>query len=130
MRRIALLGLLALLPGCDRFVANPAAGFPGFIADTHTFHFNANRPPAVTENEKLAEDQPVKIVPLVPEPGEVWPGPPPPIPTMRDVQSLTNMEFLPPATIPEAVPPSLFPQNSPANGPQSVPPPGTTQSTP
>jgi hypothetical protein len=130
MRRIALLGLLLLLPGCEKYVADPSVGFGGFIADTHTIVWDRNKPPAVTDNEKLAEDVPVKVAPLSPEPGEVWPGPPPPIPTMRDVQSLTNMEFLPPATIPETVPPALFPQNAPQNGPQNVPPPGTTQTTP
>jgi hypothetical protein len=130
MRRIALLGLFALLPGCQ-FAADPTVGFGGFVADTDIpWHLNANRPPAVTENEKLAEDVPVKVKPLTPEPGEVWPGPPPPIPTMQDVQSLTNMEFLPPASIPAVVPPAVFEQNAPQNGPQSVPPPGTQQITP
>jgi hypothetical protein len=128
MRRIALLGLFALLPGCQ-FVADPTAGAGGFIADTHTWHLNANTPPAVAENEKRIEDQPVKVEALLPEPGEVWPGPPPPIPTLRDVESLTNMEFLPPAAIPTGVAPPVFPQNTPNNR-QDVPPPGTKQITP
>jgi hypothetical protein len=130
MRRIALLGLFALLSGCDKYVASPGVGFGGFIADTHTFTVQATTPQAVTEDEKLVEGEPVRIEPLTPEPGEVWPGPPPPIPTLQDVQSLTNMEFLPPATIPATVPPTLFRENSPQNGPQNVPPPGTVQQTP
>lgn len=112
MRRIALLGLLALLPGCQ-FAGNPTDGFGGFIADTHTLHLQATTPPAVTENEKLAEGQAVKVEPLLPEKGEVWPGPPAPIPTLQDVQTLNNLEILPPPTIPSGPPPALFPQNQP-----------------
>ncbi len=129
MRRIALLGLFVLLPGCQ-FAANPTVGFGGFIYDTDTWVLNRNEPVAVTENEKLIEDVPVKIEPLLSEPGEIWPGPPPPIPTMQDVQSLTNMEVLPPAAIPGQVPPPVFQQNAPENGPANVPPPGTTQKSP
>jgi hypothetical protein len=128
MRRIALLGLFALLPGCQ-FAADPTAGAGPFFADTHTWRLSVTTPVPQTENEKIAEDVPVKITALTPEAGEVWPGPPPPIPTMQDVQSLTNMEFLPPAAIPTAVPPPVFPQNVP-NVPQEVPPPGTSQNAP
>jgi hypothetical protein len=132
MRRIALLGLFALLPGCQYtayYVADPTVGAGGFFADTHTWHLNRNLPKAEAENEKLVEGEPVKIEALLPEPGEVWPGPPPAIPTLRDVESLTNMEVLPPAAIPTGPAPPVFPQNAP-NTQQDVPPPGTTQKTP
>jgi hypothetical protein len=112
MRRIALLGLLSLLPGCQ-FAANPTVGFGGFIADTHTWNLNANRPVAVTEDERLAVGETVKVDPLVPEGGEVWPGPPAPIPTLQDVQKLNDLENLPPPAIPETPPPSVFPQDAP-----------------
>ena len=112
MRRIALLGLLSLLPACQ-YAADPTVGFGGFIADTHTFHLNANQPEAVTENEKLAKGEPVTVVPVTPESGEVWPGPPAAIPTMQDVQKLNDLESLPPPTVPVEPPPALFPQNGP-----------------
>ena len=113
MRRIALLGLLTLLPACQ-FAGNPTDGFGGFVADTHTWHLNANMPAGETENEKLVLGEPVKIDVVNAESGEVWPGPPAPIPTMQDVQRLNSMEMLPPPAIPSAPPPALFPQNAPA----------------
>jgi hypothetical protein len=112
MRRLALLGLLSLLPACQ-FAGDPTAGFGGFIADTHTWHLNANQPEAVTENEKLAKGEPVKIEPVGAESGEVWPGPPAPIPTMQDVQKLNDLDSLPPPSVPAEPPPALFPQNMP-----------------
>ena len=112
MRRIALLGLLALLPGCQ-FAGDPTAGFGGFLADTHTFNWHPTTPVAVTENERLAEGQTVKVDAIMPEGGEVWPGPPAPIPTMQDVQKLNSMDILPPPDVPSGPPASVFPQNAP-----------------
>jgi hypothetical protein len=112
MRRIALFGLFALLPGCH-YVADPTAGAGGFFADTHTFDWHRTRPPAVTENEKLAEGESVTIEPLLAETGEVWPGPPAAIPTMQDVQKLNDLQMLPPPAIPSGPPPAVFPQNAP-----------------
>jgi hypothetical protein len=112
MRRIALLGLLSLLPACQ-FAGNPTAGLGGFLADTHTWHFNANQPVAVTEDEKLVKGEPVEIDAMLPESGEIWPGPPAPLPTMQDVQKLNNLELLPPPMVPNEPPPALFPQNAP-----------------
>jgi hypothetical protein len=113
MRRLALLGLLSLLPGCQ-FVGDPVVGFRGFLADTHNpLTWHPNRPTPVTENEKLAEGVPVPIEVLTPEGGEVWPGPPAPLPTMQDVQKLNNLEMLPAPAIPTAPPPPVFQQNAP-----------------
>jgi len=119
MRRIALLGFLALLPGCQ-FAANPGDGIGGFLYDTHLPIWNPNRPPAVVENERIVVGQDVKVEALVPEGGEVWPGPPAPIPTLQDVQKLNNMEeMLPPPAVPTGPPGPVFPQNAPA--PQAAP---------
>jgi hypothetical protein len=112
MRRIALLGLLCLLPGCQ-FVADPTVGFGGFIGDTHTFTANPTRPPVVSEDERLVVGENVKVDPLLAEGGQVWPGPPPPIPTLQDVQKLNNLEMLPPAVIPTEPPLAVFPQDAP-----------------
>jgi hypothetical protein len=119
MRRIALLGLTILLPGCQ-FAGNPLDGFTGFIGDTHTFNENPNAPVAQSETEKRVRGEDVAIAPLLPEPGEVWPGPPPPIPTLQDVQKLNSNEMLPPPNIPAAPPPSVFPQNAPLSTPQGA----------
>jgi len=111
MRRVALLGLL-LLPGCQ-FVANPTDGFGHFIADTHTWHLNANRPPIEGEQAQDIVGVAMAVPPLTPESGEVWPGPPAAIPTLQDVQKLNNLEMLPDPTIPNTPPPAVFPQNQP-----------------
>jgi hypothetical protein len=116
MRRTALLGLILLLPGCH-YAGNPFDGFPGFIADTHTYHLNPNAPPAVSENERLVRGEDVQIEPLLPEAGNIWPGPPAPIPTLQDVQKLNNLELLPGPSIPQAPPGAVFPQNAPAASP-------------
>ena len=100
------------MAGCQ-FAADPTVGFGGFIADTHLWRLNPNRPQAVTEDERLVVGEAVQIQPLLPESGEVWPGPPPPIPTLQDVQKLNNLEFLPPPAVPTAPPPAVFPQNAP-----------------
>jgi hypothetical protein len=118
MRRIALLGLLALLPGCQ-FAGNPGDGFAGFLYDTHLPIWNPNRPPAEVENERIVVGQEVKVEALVPESGEVWPGPPAPLPTLQDVQKLNSLEMLPPPAVPETPPPPVFPQNAPL--PQAAP---------
>jgi hypothetical protein len=111
MRRIALLGLFALLPGCQ-FVGDPTDGLVGFLGDTHTWRLNATRPPAVTENERMAEGEKVKPEPLLAETGEVWPGPPASIPTLQDVQKLNNLQLLPPPDVPSTPAPAVFPQNA------------------
>ena len=57
MRRTALLGLTLLLPACENYVGNPLDGFGGFIADTHSFHTNPNRPPGDAPNMLRVEGQ-------------------------------------------------------------------------
>lgn len=79
MRRIVTLGLLVLLPGCT--------GFGTFLDHTFTLPgTNPNRPMADSENVRRSLGRDVDVTPLTPEPGNVWPGPPPPQPTLTDVQ--------------------------------------------
>ena len=79
MRRIVTLGLLVLLPGCT--------GFGTFLDHTFTLPgTNPNRPMADSENVRRTLGRDVDVAPLTPEPGNVWPGPPPPQPTLTDVQ--------------------------------------------
>lgn len=78
MRRIALLGLALLLPGCS--------GFDTFFGDTHTFLVNPNRPIGDSENMRRVRAEAVDEAPLQPEPGNVWPGPAPQEPTLADLE--------------------------------------------
>lgn len=110
MRRIALLGVSLLLSGCG-YAGSPVSGFGGFVGDTHTYHLNPNAPPGQAENEKRVLGQEVAVAPLLPEPGEVWPGPPAPIPTLADVQKLNAVPLPPPSAV--TTPGAVFPQNAP-----------------
>ena len=66
-----------LLTGC--------AGFWGFLNDTNNPAPHMNQPLGNSENMREIQGKPVAIEPLVPEPGNVWPGKPPPTPTLEDL---------------------------------------------
>ncbi len=86
MRRPASfpLALIALgLSGCS--------GLGQFTEDTFTVPgANPNKPSGVSENIMRAEAKPVQETPVVPEPGNVWPGPPQPFPTLSEVERETQ----------------------------------------
>ncbi len=101
MRRIALLGTTLLLSGCS--------GFGTFFGDTHWFG-RPNKPLGNSENmERVRGENPALPV-LRPEPGDVWPGPIPPQPTLQQLMKEENQQImkpLPPPEIPgETVPPA------------------------
>jgi hypothetical protein len=85
MRRILLLGLCLAATGCDRYASNPFTGFGGFIGDTHNYARNPNRPPGSSENVQRVTGLSPDAEPLLPEPGNVWPGPAKPDPTLNDL---------------------------------------------
>ncbi|MBC7800606.1 MAG: hypothetical protein H7Z10_08280, partial [Gemmatimonadaceae bacterium] len=86
MRRIATFGLLAVLApltGCT--------GFGEFISHTFTAPgANPNLPMADSQNVRRALGELATIEPLTPEPGNVWPGPQAPEPSLRDLQQEQN----------------------------------------
>jgi hypothetical protein len=90
MRRTALLGLTLLLPACQNYVSSPFDGFGGFIGNTQTFNANANRPTGDAPNVLRADGQPIELEALTPEPGNVWPGPAAPEPTLEDIERQQN----------------------------------------
>ena len=99
MRRIALLGLVSLLPGCT--------GFGEFLDHTFTTR-NPNLPMADSQNVRRALGQDGDVEPLAPEPGNVWPGEQPPNPTLQDIQRQDNASAagrgFEPTTVPGATP--------------------------
>jgi hypothetical protein len=140
MRRSVLFGLVILLPGCA-YVGDPTAGFGDFIGDTHTPSANPNRAMGDSENMQRVKGNEVTAPPLLTEPGDVWPGPIPPEPTLGDIERQQNQQMqqqeqqpglLPPAhpqprgssTPPGPPQPGLAPLPSmpPATFPQTVPP--------
>jgi hypothetical protein len=84
MRRIALLGLLMSLTSC--------AGFGNFIADTHTFQSNPNMPPGDSENMRRVTGADSTQQALTPEPGNIWPPPAGPMPTLMDLEKQTGSQ--------------------------------------
>jgi hypothetical protein len=78
MRRFALLGLVLLLPGCT--------GFADFMGDTMTYGTNPNAPVGDSENMRRARGLDAEVEPLMPEPGNIWPGPVAPMPTLQDLE--------------------------------------------
>ncbi|MEO9190574.1 MAG: hypothetical protein ABI224_11340 [Acetobacteraceae bacterium] len=75
MWRLALLGFCTLtVSGCA------FDGMP-FSAGTDPYAPSGN-----TENMRRALGQPIAVAPLVPDKGNLWPGPLPPTPTLADLQ--------------------------------------------
>ncbi len=83
MRRSALLGTMTLptillLGGCS--------GLGKFFGDTITLPgMNPNLPSGVSENVDRARGMKPDQAPILPDAGDVWPGPPQPLPTLNDV---------------------------------------------
>ncbi len=99
MRRTALLASVLLISGCT--------GFGEFL--DHTFSppgRNPNIPMADSENVRRALGQPSEVAPLQPEPGNVWPAPQGPDPTLVDLQQQGNdpARGFSPTTVPGAEP--------------------------
>jgi hypothetical protein len=104
MRRTAfhatIFGLPLILSGCT--------GFGTFL--DHTFSLpgnNPNLPMTDSENVRRVLGQSPGPTPLLPESGNVWPGPERPEPTLEDIQKNPGTEDqrgFPPTTVPGAQP--------------------------
>jgi hypothetical protein len=137
MRRIALLGLTLLLPACQTMVGNPLNGAGGFVGDTETYRLNPNRPVGASPNMARVMGKQVDTAPLTTEPGDVWPGPIAPEPTLQDIERQQNQSELtgqpPPPRPPRhgsAVPPGSPPALPPGPAPQAAPTPPAMPSAP
>ena len=92
MRRLASLGFLLAMTGCS-YVGNPGDyfgspldGSVGFLGDTHTYHRGPNSPSLDSDNMLRVAGQNPTAEPLLPEGGNVWPGPLPPEMTLGDIE--------------------------------------------
>ena len=131
MRRLALLLPTLLLPACS-YVGSPFVGFGGFVADTHTLDRNATMPNGSSENVQRSIGADVPADPLLPEAGNVWPGPVAPEPTLADIEKQQNQEMQQneqPRQAPRgsSTPPgNVTPQPRPAPAPPTPTPPPAT----
>jgi hypothetical protein len=108
MRRIALLVLPLMLGGC----AYKTWWNPPFSAG-----YNPNRPVGDSENMRRSLGDATVDTPLHPEPGDIWPGPLPPAPTLRDLEQQTPLgtgteQPVPGSPLSRGTAPSLPPQPS------------------
>lgn len=140
MRRIVLLGLLLVVSGCADYVGSPFDGADSFLSNTHTFSNNPNRPVSDGDTMRRVMGQEASLEPLVPEPGNVWPGPIMPEPTMADLVNMTPEQLerqgsdlgttpgapLSPPRIPSNVPRGSSTPPTPLSSPMSPPMLGTS----
>ncbi len=91
MRRSALLVSALLLSGCT------GSGYWRYLEDTATLPgANPNRPSGTSETYwavRHGSSHGTEAAPLLTEAGDVWPGQPQPVPTLRDLQKQQNAEL-------------------------------------
>jgi hypothetical protein len=95
MRRIPVLAVPLLLSACS--------GFHTFFTDSHWFG-NPNKVLGYSETLLRVRGTGVEQPPLRPEPGDVWPGPTPPQPTLQELMREENEELKHPLPAPMPVP--------------------------
>jgi len=113
LRKSLALGLLLVLSGC--------VSERHFALDSLWPFGDPNAPPATSETAQRALGHDVAMTPLQPQPGNVWPGPVQPMPTLSQVQKYANMPLgqgytpsMPSPYPPGQQPPGAAPGNSPA----------------
>ena len=77
MRRIALASLCLALSGC---------GYDTWWNPPFSSGSNPHFPAGDSENLRRVTGEQVSVPPLNPEPGDIWPGPLPPSPTLQDLE--------------------------------------------
>ena len=110
MHRAALLGLLLTATACgapDLSAHDPTpmpefegTGFGKFIDDTISFSINPNLPEGTEVNMLRVEALPAEIEPLTTETGTIWPGPPAPIKSLRELQLESTPTIAPEPRLP------------------------------
>lgn len=77
MRRIAFASLCLTLSGC---------GYNTWWNAPFSSGSNPNMPAGSSENMRRVVGEQVDVKPLTPEPGDIWPGPLPPEPTLQELE--------------------------------------------
>jgi hypothetical protein len=132
MRRFATLGLVLMLAGC---------GYHTWWNPPFTTGNQPYAPTGDAENVLRSKGDNVDIPPLTPQPGDVWPGPVPPTPTLQELEqqgmetepeqpvrgSPLSRGMEPPGQIPELAPGQTPPSPPPRVSHGSSTPPGSNQ---
>jgi hypothetical protein len=122
MRQFALLGLVLLVSGCG-------TSFGDFLGDTFTYGANPNAPLGDSENMRRVRGIETGLEPLTAEPGNIWPGPAKPPPTLQDLEKQQSGETFgpPPGGTGPYLPDHRQPRPTPGS---STPPPSNQQQLP
>jgi hypothetical protein len=121
MRQFALLGVVLLASGCG-------TSFGDFLGDTFSYDANPNAPFGNSENMRRVRGADVGQPPITTEPGNIWPGPVQPPPTLEDIEKQSGEGFAPP---PAGEGPYLPDHRQPRPVPgSSTPPPSNEQQLP
>ena len=91
MQRIASLTLALMLSGC---------GYKTWWNPPFTAGSNPNAPVSDSENMRRVLGQEPAVAPLTTEPGDIWPGPLAPPPTLQDLEASGGMASRPEAPVP------------------------------
>lgn len=98
MRPIAFLALLLTLTGCG-------GGFNTWHDLPFSTGSNPNLPAGSSENLRRVMGETANVQPLTPEPGDVWPGPIKPPPTLQDLEGQGGQLGQPTAPAGSSTPP-------------------------
>lgn len=120
MWRIAFLSLMLALGGC---------GYKTWWNPPLTGGYTPNMPINDSENMRRVMGDRTPVEPLLTEPGDIWPGPLPPAPTLQDLEKTGGLTPQPEAPVPGSPLSrgSEAPQPSPSPAPGSSTPPGNAQ---
>lgn len=95
LRRMLTMSMLALstipLSGC---------GYNTWWNPPFTTGSNPNQPNTESENMNRVMGKHVDVAPLTPEPGDIWPGPLPPSPTLQDLEQTGGLTTQPEQPVP------------------------------
>jgi hypothetical protein len=91
MRRIASFTLALILSGC---------GYKTWWNPSFTGGYNPNLPVSDSENMRRVQGQEASVPPLTTEPGDIWPGPLAPAPTLKDLEATGGLTSQPEAPVP------------------------------
>jgi hypothetical protein len=91
MRRIALLSLALTLSSC---------GYKTWWNPPLTGGYNPNQPIGDSENMQRVRGEEPAVARLTTEPGDIWPGPLPPAPTLKDLVGTGGLTSQPEMPVP------------------------------
>ena len=114
MRHIASLSLALALSGC---------GYNTWWNPSFTGGYNPNLPVSASENMRRVQGEEPSVQPLTTEPGDIWPGPLAPAPTLKDLEATGGLTSQPEEPVPGS------PLSRGIGAPSSLPNPGAGNST-